>query len=113
MNDGPGGYLSHRDMWPIQRELGAAEARGLALEREVHTLSAHVTGLSAQVTTQLGGLRAEILTVSDRQQHTVQREIADVMATIRSEQANQRIMLAIVAVAALGGPAVLKLLGIG
>jgi hypothetical protein len=61
----------------------------------------------------VGGLRAELLTISDRQQHTVQREIADVMSLIQREQSNQRVMLGIIAIAAIGGPAALKLLGIG
>ena len=111
--EGPGGFLTHRDMWPIQRELGAADARDRAVEREMHGLATKVDSLSSQVTSQIGGMRAELLTITKENQYAVQREIGEVIATIQREQNNQRLMLAIVAIAAVGGPAALKLLGVG
>lgn len=105
-------FLTSRDMWPIQRELGSAHARQDSIARDVHDLRADMGAMEGRMIAQLNGIRADLLTGQDKSMHGLRAQIADLDA--REEEQRRRtdrllLVIAVLAGAALGLEGLTKL----
>lgn len=105
-------FLTSRDMWALQRELGIAQARDEALAKELSEIRSGLAKLSSEISThearlitQMGSLRAELMTEQDRGMRLMHTELRDLSAKV-DEQARQNgrllMIVAVMAGAALG-----------
>jgi predicted nucleic acid-binding Zn-ribbon protein len=105
-----GEFLTSRDMWAIQRELGIAQARDEALAKELAEIRTSLSRLSSEIgahegrmIAQMGSLRAELITEADRAAHKMHSELRDLSAKV-DEQGRQSSRLLLI-VAAIAGAA--------
>jgi predicted nucleic acid-binding Zn-ribbon protein len=100
-------FLTSRDMWAIQRELGIAQARDEALAKELAEIRTSLSRLSTEIgahesrmIAQMGSLRAELITETDRAGHKMHLELRDLSAKVDDQgRQSSRLLLIVAAIA--------------